>query len=600
LLLGYLEFVALLFLPGIAFIELFGLGGDYSFAERLGLAFGLSMSVDVLVLAFRTTGLLVGSQLLVGIFPGTLEIMLAASVVAFAAAVGLKRKANFYVNPTRYDLLVLGLVLVQAVLVLVHFSKYPIFPEFPSVDFGQHVEITAALQSGELAMFPGGLLYYGVHLLMGSLVALSGDLVLEATQYAMGLLTVFSPLLVFAAVNSLAQSKRIGLIATLLYVGTGFVWFGSVFDAGLYANFYGIMSILLLFALVPAVLKQPRSPGVWVAFLLALGSGYLSHYSFLTILPALVALPIVVLVLERKIEWPSIAIPAIVIIPALAAAALRPDLVSLLVGFIQAQGGGSITGDTSLSQLLAGWPVLRFVVVEMADDLGAFVTLVLAALGVYVVAKSRNPFAWMVIVWLVALLVVAPISEAAWRFSYMAFVPLLIVASVGFDRLVPRPADRSVRRSKMRGRGDYKQSRRGLLVLVAILLFVNSWSWQLVGDAASTGAENSQTQQGVLKSMQWMNSNLPPGARVVSVTYSDYGYYQLIFGKPAGYAPLAPPDTVVASLNGSSTPTYVVLTTVGTVTVPDPSRNPFSLYPADARFEQVYNDTGVVIYKLAH
>ena len=67
MLLGYLEFVALLFLPGLAFMELFRVGGDLSFAERLGLAFGLSMAVDVLVLAFRTSGLLVGSQLMVGI-----------------------------------------------------------------------------------------------------------------------------------------------------------------------------------------------------------------------------------------------------------------------------------------------------------------------------------------------------------------------------------------------------------------------------------------------------------------------------------------------------------------------------------------------------
>ena len=55
MLLGYLEFVALLFLPGIAIIELFKLGGDFSFAERLGLAFGLSMALGVLVLAFRRT-----------------------------------------------------------------------------------------------------------------------------------------------------------------------------------------------------------------------------------------------------------------------------------------------------------------------------------------------------------------------------------------------------------------------------------------------------------------------------------------------------------------------------------------------------------------
>ena len=65
MLLGYLELLALLFLPGVAFMELFRLGGEFSLAERLGLAFGLSMGLDVLVLAFRTSGPLVGSQLMV-------------------------------------------------------------------------------------------------------------------------------------------------------------------------------------------------------------------------------------------------------------------------------------------------------------------------------------------------------------------------------------------------------------------------------------------------------------------------------------------------------------------------------------------------------
>ena len=69
MLLGYIEFVALLFIPGIAFMELFRLGDDFSFVERLGLAFGLSMAIDVLVLAFRTSGILIGSQFMIGIGP---------------------------------------------------------------------------------------------------------------------------------------------------------------------------------------------------------------------------------------------------------------------------------------------------------------------------------------------------------------------------------------------------------------------------------------------------------------------------------------------------------------------------------------------------
>src|SRR5690348_1665873 len=172
------------------------------------------MAIDVLVLAFRTSGLTVGSQAMVGIDSVTLGVMLAVSLVAFAAAFALKRKLSFYVRPTRNDLLVGGLVLAQAALVVLHFSKYPIFPQFQSVDFSQHVRITTDLQSGHISTFPGGILYYGAHLLMGSLVALSGDLVLVATQYAMAILEVFSPVLVYDAVISLTGSGRVGLFAT--------------------------------------------------------------------------------------------------------------------------------------------------------------------------------------------------------------------------------------------------------------------------------------------------------------------------------------------------------------------------------------------------
>jgi len=599
LLLGYVEFVALLFLPGLAFMELFAVGADLSFAERLGLAFGLSMAVDVLVLAFRTSGVLIGSQLMVGIFPATLEVMLGASLVVFAAAVVLRRRATFYVRPERYDVYVLGLVVAQALLVLAHFSKYPIFPQFSSVDFMQHVEITTDLQAGRATMFPGGILYYGAHLLMGSLVALSGDLPLAVTQYAMGFLTVLSPLLVYLAVGSMTASRRVGLVATLLYVSTGFVWFGSVFDAGLYANFYGILSILLLFALVPVVLKQPRSPGVWVALALAVGSGYFSHYSYVTVIPALVALPILLFATERKVSLPALAIPAVVVVPGAVALLLRPDLVSLLVQFIEASAGGNVPADTPLSGSLAGWPVLRYIVVEVTDDVGAVFTLLLAVLGVYVGARSKNPLVWMLIVWLLAILVVAPFSEAAWRFSYMALVPLLMIAAVGFEWLVPGSEQKGLKqRSKMRARADYRRYRLGLAGVVFLLLFVNSWSWQLLGDAASLATESSQTQHGVIAAMQWMNATTPRDSLVVSVTDSDYNYYQLLYGRQSGYVPLATPDQVVAASAGSKSPTYVVITTVGTVPLVNSSDNPFNLYPGDTRFQLEYNQSGVVIYML--
>ncbi len=599
MLLGYVEFVLLLFVPGAAVMEIFRLGGDYSFSERLGLAFGLSMAVDVLVLAFRTSGVVIGSQKMVGIYPGTLELLLGVSVVAFVAPVALRRRLDLYVKPSRTDLYVLGLVVVQAALVAAHFEKYPIFPQFQSVDFTQHVEITASLQAGQATMFPGGILYYGVHLLMGSLLALSGDLALVATQHAMGILVTFSPLLMFLTVDSITGSKRTGLVASLLYVSTGFVWFGSVFDAGLYPNFFGFLAILMLFALVPAVLKRPRNPGVWVAFVLTVVMGYFSHYSYVTVIPALVALPIAVFLYERKVSLASLAVPGVVILPGLVGVAAMPQLVTLLVQFVQATGGGNVPGDTALSAALKAWPVLRYIVVEVTNDVAAVVALALAALGVYVSARARRPAMWMLVVWLASLLVVAPFTETAWRFSYVALLPLLLLAAIGFDRLFPAPSDRSFKqRSKMRLRTDYRRYRMGLVAVVFILLVVDSWSWQLVADASTVGSGNNQVQHGILDAMEWMNTNTPPGSLVVSVTDSDFNYYQLLFSRNSGYAPLATPDQVVAASGNAMVPTYVVLTTVGTVQLPNASANPFSQYPTDSRFKLDYNQSGVLIYEL--
>src|SRR4029077_12777030 len=141
----------------------------------------------------------------------------------------------------------------------------------------------------------------------------------------------------------------------------------------------------------PAVLKSPRSPGLWLAFVIALGSGYLSHYSYVTIIPALLALPVALFLVERKLSWPALAIPAVVILPGMVGAALRPDLVTLLFQFVSASGGGSITGDTGLSGYLDGWPVLRYVVVEMQNDLAAIVALALAAVGAYAGVRGKNP-----------------------------------------------------------------------------------------------------------------------------------------------------------------------------------------------------------------
>ena len=152
----------------------------------------------------------------------------------------------------------------------------------------------------------------------------------------------------------------------------------------------------------------------------------------------------------------------------------------------------------------------------------------------------------------------------------------------------------------MRARTDYTRYRQGLVGVVFLLLLVNSFTWQLLDDAASTGSENNQTQHAVLAAMKWMNATTPRDSLVVSVTDSDYNYFQLLYNRASGYAPFATPDEVVAaSANaGSTAPTYVVMTTVGTAPLLNSSVNPFALYPGDTRFQLEYNQSGVLVYML--
>ena len=140
----------------------------------------------------------------------------------------------------------------------------------------------------------------------------------------------------------------------------------------------------------------------------------------------------------------------------------------------------------------------------------------------------------------------------------------------------------------------------GLLLVVFLILVVNSWSWEVIGDAASNGAANNATQHGILKAMHWLNSTTPSNSQVVSVTNFDFTFYQLLYGRPSGYVPLAAPDDVVNAAFGSTVPTYVVLTDRrNRHDCRSQATNPFALYPNDTRFQLQYNDCGVLIYELA-
>jgi len=169
--------------------------------------------------------------------------------------------------------------------------------------------------------------------------------------------------------------------------------------------------------------------------------------------------------------------------------------------------------------------------------------------------------------------------------------------SLGFEALSPRADDRAYSRGAAEGEA-------GLWAVSHRPHGVSSCCWSSTHGAGLssptpllTAAANSENAERVLKAMHWLTPPRLLGAKCL-ITSSAFNYYQLLYGRASGYAPLATPGEVVASAAAARR----------RPTRPDEGRdahfthrsqNPFMLYPKDSRFHLLYNDTGVVVYKLA-
>ncbi len=156
---GFLLYLAEIFLPGIGFGELLHLWSkESSVVERIGLAFGLGLSIDTIFLLVRTSGL--GGLKGIDIF--TLYGIILAGIVALLLSFMRKRDIRFP-KPTKFDFILVAFILAQSLILLLYFAKYPIFPEYQSQDYAIHVQLAQGLISGSTTSIPSGILYYGIH-----------------------------------------------------------------------------------------------------------------------------------------------------------------------------------------------------------------------------------------------------------------------------------------------------------------------------------------------------------------------------------------------------------------------------------------------------
>src|SRR5207245_5746851 len=204
-----------------------------------------------------------------------------------SAGLGLHRRFHFPVKVVSTDLLIAVMTLGLGLLLLLQFNKYPIFPEYQSPDYQIHVEIAQSLLSGTLTSIPSGVLYFGVHFQLASAILLVGGEPLVVVQRTMAVLVLFSPLFVYLASVELFENQFVGLLNVAIYTFSGTIWFGSIFNSGLYANFFGIVIALFLLSSLISVTKPNAPRLIWAVFLLSTVAAYMSHYTEVTVFAAI-------------------------------------------------------------------------------------------------------------------------------------------------------------------------------------------------------------------------------------------------------------------------------------------------------------------------
>lgn len=563
---GYLGYLAALFLPGVGIGELLDFWPKGStLGERFGYAFGIGLSFDTLVMLVKTSGLSVAGLSLRGIDLAAVYFLIGFGLASIFLSVAWRRRLRFATKPARVDLLLLFLIGVLCVIESVYFMKYPIFPQYESIDFGAHVQYVHALIAGATTSIPSGILYFGVHYQLATALLLVGGEPLVTLQRTMALLVALSPLVFYLAAKSLFSRRLAALTVATLYVFSGTVWFSGVFNSGLFPNFFGILAALFLIVAAARVASAVRSPKAWVVFVLALVMAYFSHYTIVTLIPSLLVLPVLQYFRDRKQTLAYLAPAAAAVAPGLVGLAFFPSLLSKAL-HLAVRGGGVLSGSTALSSALSGLPVLEYTALEVYDDVGFFFLILFALVYAYRGYRSKNVMIWLPLAWLASLLVAAPRDLSAWRFSYEAVIPLTFMAAYGVFSLLPK-----INRGSRRKRSGNYLGTFVVLVLLMSPMVLGSWTTTAVANATVETSVSAQAQESVYAAFYWLKANATPGAGILSATDWRFVYTPAVIGRTTNVAPSGgcytnPHQVQEAALESNLT--YIIVTRVVTCALP--------------------------------
>jgi hypothetical protein len=592
---GFIVYLAAVLIPGVGFGELLGAWKkEDGLAEKLGYVLGIGLSVDTLVLTARASGVTVFGYTLVGLDLNVVYFLVGTGVLALLISVAARRSFALPNRPTRVEGILLLSILIQAGVVLLFYQKFPIYPAYPSQDFRNHAEEAQGLISGTITMLPGGVLYYAGISQISLALMTAGGFALTTAEQTMSILTLLSPLIVYLAALRVFSNKTISLLVAVLYSLSGTVWYVSVFDAGLYPNFFGILaSLFMIVAYVDAVHKQGRIAR-WSVFLLAMVMFYMSHFSVIVLLPVIFLVPFYQLAKDRT-QFKRYLVPALVLcVPAAAAGVVLPGLYPYVIALIES-GRGNFLSQSFLGGILSGIPVLGYMAGELNDDIEF---LLLMFLLVVYLLRFRKGSSLLVIpvVWFF-ILVLAPISSNTWRFAFEAVIPLLFMAGFAIHSFTIEER----RPGRKRLRTNISKGWRTAIIVGALVLpvIVGSWGTEVVADSTTNGSLVNQSQQGVYNATLWMAQNTKPNATFLSLTDWRFSYLNDSIGRQSFFRffSLEQPAVTYARLVGAR---YIIVTFV--VTIPLPSSAtiyPWNNFKPSPNFTLAYSNQFVEIFKIS-
>jgi hypothetical protein len=602
---GYVVYLAAIFLPGLGLGELLDIWpDDRSLADVLAYAFGLGLAVDTLVLFVRTSGFTIAGAVLKGMDLDTVYLLIVLGLVFFLASAAWRRRLRFPVRPQKVDFALLVPILVVVIIVSLYFAKYPFFPRNESEDFQNHAQYVLWLIDGTFTSVPNGILYYGVHYQLASALLLVGGEPLVTVQRTMALLVVLSPLLFYAGARALFSRRLPAIVVTLIYALSGTIWFVSAFVTGLFPNLFGVMAVMFFVTTYAALLSRFSVKRYWIPFLLSLVMLYFSHFTALTIFPALLLLPFVQYARERKDTLRYVVPSIVLVVPVAIVLVAYPSILSLLLRIAEASGG--LVGiSTTLSGALSPVPILSFIAADIYDDIAFVFLFAFTVVYLWKGVRGQSSMAWVPLFWFATIVAATAFTTDVWRYSYEALAPLTLMAGYGLFALLPKPG-RAPRGLRTRTRSGSTFGRYlTLIAILAILLIpivATSWAEVSTADALSNPGDSATAQNSVYTAMYWLKSNTPNDSVYFSATDWRFTYANFIishrtYSPPEGDCYTDPQSTVSAALNNSAN--YLIVTNLETCALPPGLGNGLwdSMQPA-SNLTLVYQDIDVKIFQI--